>query len=284
MSYPGAILTGLALLAISAIPVSAQVWVDDEAASAPQSATARLNRQDSLQIDADRAFGPAIEFDATRDFATERSSTLVATTRRDIWHEGSGFTDRLSLTTRGELRRADGSPLPVTPLDASALDIDAYDVRYVRGWPVARGYTASGLEVSLTPHAGIGVGSRGGRAEAGATLRIGGDIGDIVKEGSEAFGQRARWYVYAAGSGTAVGYNFARNRDGDYTRSGVSQDSGSFLGDASVGVALRKGDLQGSFGVVYREIEAEGLRGGEGFDRDVAEGLVAFQLSIKPDW
>ena len=205
-------------------------------------------------------------------------------TRRDIWHEGAAFTDRLSLTTRGELRRADGSPLPVTPLDAGALDIDDYDVRFVRGWPVARGYTASGLEVSLTPYAGIGVGSRGGSAEAGATLRIGGDLGKVVPDGSKAFGERARWYVYAAGSGTAVGYNFARNRDGDFARSGVSQDSGSFLGDASIGVALRKGDIQGSFGIVYREIEAEGLRGGDGFDRDVTEGLVAFQLSIKPDW
>ncbi len=281
MNYPGAILAGLALLAISAIPASAQIWVEDTAAS--RGTTARLNRQDSLQIDATRSFGPAIDFGETRAFA-DRPSPLVASTRRDIWHEGSGFSEQLTLTTRGELRRADGSPLPVTPLDAAALDVDAYDVRYVRGWPVARGYTASGLEVSLTPHAGIGVGSRGGTAEAGATLRIGGDIGDMVPEGSEAFGQRARWYVYAAGSGTAVGYNFARNRDGDYTRSGVSQDSGSFLGDASVGVALRKGDLQGSFGVVYREITADGLRGGEGFDRDVAEGLVAFQLSIKPDW
>jgi hypothetical protein len=139
------------------------------------------------------------------------------------------------------------------------------------------------VEVALTPHAGVGVGDRGGRAEAGATLTIGGDIDGMVPEGSEAFGDRARWYLYAAGSGTAVGYNFARNRDGEYARSGVSRDSGSFLGDASIGVALRRGHMQGSFGLVYREVEAEGLRGGEGFDRDVSEGLVAFQLSIKPE-
>jgi hypothetical protein len=264
-------------------PASAQVWIDD-AARPPAEATARLNRQGTLQIDPARSFGPAISLDAIRDIASAQTQTWTVSTRRDIWHEGSQVTDRLSLTTRGELRRADGSPLPVTPLEASALDIDEYDVRFVRGWPVARGYTASGLEVSLTPHAGIGVGTRGGSAEAGATLRIGGDLGKVVPEGSEAFGERARWYVYAAGSGTAVGYNFARNRDGDFARSGVSHDSGSFLGDASIGVALRKGDMQGSFGIVYREVEAEGLRGGEGFDRDVTEGLVAFQLSIKPEW
>ena len=283
MSHPGVMMIGFAMLVALASPASAQVWIDDAARPAAE-ATARLNRQDTLQFQPDQAFGPAIGPGTFRDIAPEPSQAWTVSSRRDIWHEGSHFIDRLSLTTRGELRRADGSPLPVTPLDAGALDIDDYDVRFVRGWPVARGYTASGLEVSLTPHAGIGVGSRGGSAEAGATLRIGGEIGKVVPEGSEAFGERARWYVYAAGSGTAVGYNFARNRDGDFARSGVSHDSGSFLGDASIGVALRRGDMQGSFGLVYREVEAEGLRGGEGFDRDVTEGLVAFQLSIKPEW
>jgi len=38
-----------------------------------------------------------------------------------------------------------------------------------------------------------------------------------------------------------------------------------------------------SIGLVYREIEAEGLRAGNGVDTDVSEGLIAFQLSIKPE-
>ena len=172
---------------------------------------------------------------------------------------------------------------PLTPQDRGDFDVDGYDVSYTRGFAAARGYTPSGLEVSLTPHAGVGMGDDGGTAEAGATLRIGSGLEDMVRDGSEAFGQRARWYLYAAGSGRAVGYNFARTRDGDFARSGVTHDSGAFLGDASVGVALRRGDMQGSFGIVYREIKAEGLRGGEGFDREVTEGLVAFQLSIKPE-
>jgi len=280
------LISGVAALGVLATPAFAQTWVDQTWSEQPQSTsssiTARLNRQSAFNVAPDRHFGPAIEF---ADLAPpEPHNAFAATTTHDVWHEGDGFSDRLRLRTRGTLRRADGSPLPLTPMDESALDPDGYDLSYTRGWPVARGYTASGLEVTLTPHAGIGVGDRGGSAQAGATLRIGSDLDDIVPEGSAAFGQRARWYLYAAGSGTAVGYNFARNRDGDYARSGVSRDSGAFLGDASVGVALRKGDVQGSFGIVYREVEAEGLRGGEGFDRDVAEGLVAFQLSIKPEW
>jgi hypothetical protein len=201
-----------------------------------------------------------------------------------VWREGDGYSDRLRVTARGTLRRADGSPLPATLHDESDFAVDGYDVTYTRGWPVARGYTASGLEVSLTPHAGIGVGDEGGSAEAGATLKIGSDIERLVPRGSRAFGERSRWYVYAAGSGRAVGYNFARNRDGDYTRSGMSQERGSsFLGDASVGVAMRRGDMQTSFGVVYRELKADGIHSGTGIDREVSEGLVAFQFSIRPE-
>lgn len=292
MICPKAIVPGVFALAALAAPAVAQTWVDQSWSAAPpatsSSITARLNRQAGFDVAVNRGFGPALEAaavlpEADFDAAVPRNA-FAATTTRDVWHEGEGYSDRLRLRTRGLVRRADGSPLPLTPLDAAAFEADGYDVTYTRGWPVARGYTASGLEVSLTPHAGIGVGDRGGRAEAGATLRIGSGLDDMVPEGSAAFGERARWYLYAAGSGTAVGYNFARNRDGDFARSGVSRDSGAFLGDASVGVALRRGDMQGSFGVVYREIEAEGLRSGRGIDNDVTEGLVAFQLSIKPEW
>ena len=104
-----------------------------------------------------------------------------------------------------------------------------------------------------------------------------------MPEGERAFGERPRWYVYAAGSGRAVGYNWARTRDGDFARSGVSHDSGSFLGDASLGVAMRRGAMQSSFGLVYREMGVENWRAGSGVDTDVSEGLVAFQLSIKPE-
>ena len=206
-----------------------------------------------------------------------------AASSRDVWIEGDGYRDRMRLRTEGALRRADGAPAPLGPLDPAQLDAAEYDVSYVRGWPQRLGRTESGMEVTLTPHAGLEVGSRGGAAVAGATLQIGPDMDRLVPEGEEAFGDRPRWYLYAAGSGRAVGYNWARNRDGDFARSGVSHDSGAFLGDASIGVAMRRGAVQSSLGVVYREIGVDGLRGTNGIDTDVAEGLVAFQLSIKPE-
>lgn len=247
-------------------------------AEARPDAVARLNVQSAFNVAADRAFGPAIEFES--DFAPAELQGLDGADRRDVWFAGDGFTDRLTLVTAGRLRRADGAPALLTAGDRAELEADRYDLRYVRGWPVATGYTHNGLEVSLTPHAGVGVGSDGGSAEAGATVRIG---SAVVRDGQN-FGERARWYVYAAGSGRAVGYNFARTRDGAFARSGYSHDSGAFLGDASLGVAYRRGDIQGSFGLVYREIEAEGLRSGRGLDNDVTEGLIAFHLSIKPQW
>jgi hypothetical protein len=206
-----------------------------------------------------------------------------AVAERDVWFSGGGFDDRLRLRTEGSLRRADGAPVPPGPQDRAGWDTEHYDVSYVRGWTETLGQTGSGLDVTLTPHVGVGVGSRGNSTEAGATLKIGRNLDRLVPEGSEAFGERPRWYVYAAGSGRAVGYNFARTRDGDYARSGVSHDSGNFLGDASIGVAMRKGAVQGSLGLVYREIETEGLRAGNGVDTDVSEGVIAFQLSIKPE-
>ena len=242
-----------------------------------EDASARLDSRLPFSAEPDAAFGAPVEFNDVSRLNIDRGRL-----RQEAWFARDGFTDRLRVVTTGELRRADGSPLPPRALDPVAFSGESYDVTYTRGWTAARGRTASGLEVSLTPHAGFGVGSDGPSAEAGATLRIGENLDRLAPNGDEAFGERARWYLYAAGSKRAVGYNFARTRDGEFAGSGVTQDAGAYLGDASIGVAYRRGALQSSFGVVYREIEAKGLRGYQGIRTDVAEGMVAFQLTIRP--
>ncbi|WP_420477996.1 lipid A-modifier LpxR family protein [Brevundimonas sp. FT23028] len=238
----------------------------------------------------DLRFAEARNFADTPDadaYDPQDRANAWAVSNRDVWFEDGAFSDRLRLRTEGRIRRADGAPVPPGPMDPAAFDTEHYEVSYTRGWTETLGRTASGLDVTLTPHVGVGVGSRGGLTEAGATLRIGRDIGDdlenLVPEGQEAFGERQRWYIYVAGSGRAVGYNFARTRDGDYTRSGVSHDAGDFMGDASIGVAIRRGPIQGSIGLVYREVESRGLRLDQDIDADVDEGMLAFQLSIKPE-
>lgn len=239
--------------------------------------------RDARFAEAERpAFGPEEGWSGYAPPSRDRSSPWVASSR-DVWFENSAFDDRLRLRTEGPVRRVDGSPLPPGPLDPAAYEAEHYDLTYTRGWTEILGRTASGLDVSLTPHVGVGLGSRGGSTEAGATLRIGPDLDRLVPEGEAAFGERPRWYLYAAGSGRAVGYNWARNRDGEFARSGVSHDSGSFMGDASLGLAMRRGPVQSSIGLIYRELGVEGLRVGEGVDTDVSEGVIAFQLSIKPE-
>ena len=268
---------GGVLAMAGATAATAQIRVPNAFDDSP----ARPALQPGVHIDPQARFGGEIDIPSALR-PTDNGAGLVATTRHDVWIDRADFTDRVTLETAGRLRRADGSPLPVSLGERAELSPEAYDLRYVRGFRGAHGHTPSGLEVSLTPHAGVGVGDRGGSAEAGATLRIGQGLDRVVREGTEAFGERARWYLYAAGSGRAVGYNFARTRDGDFARSGMSHDTGAFLGDASVGVAYRRGAVQSSFGIVYREIEANGIRAYNGINTDVSEGLVAFQLTIRP--
>ena len=274
----GVVCTALCLVAgaSSAQTVLSQSWPE------AQDSTSALNRQSSYSVAVDTGIGPAVSASAVaRPLASDSAWVAV---ERDVWVESEGATERFRLTRSGQMQRVDGSPLPPGPMDAATLDAEAFDLTYTRGWPTAIARTDSGLEVSLTPHAGVGIGSRGGSAEAGATLKIGNDLDRMVPDGAEAFGDRPRWYVYAAGSGRAVGYNFARDRDGSFARSGVSHDSGAFIGDASLGVAMRQGPVHGAVGLIYREVSVEGLRTGHGIDNDVDEGMVAFQLSIKPEW
>lgn len=242
----------------------------------------RLDREDRF-ADPDRpAWGPEEGWSGHAPAYRGKASPWVASSR-DVWFENSAFDDRLRLRTEGPVRRVDGSPLPPGPLDPAAYETEHYDLTYTRGWTEILGQTVAGLDVTLSPHVGVGVGSRGGATEAGATLRIGPDLDRLVPDGGDAFGERPRWYLYAAGSGRAVGYNWARNRDGEFARSGVSHDSGVFMGDASLGVAMRRGPVQSSLGLIYREIGVEGVRLGQGVDTDVSEGVIAFQLSIKAE-
>lgn len=275
---------GCAAVAFPADSAARQTVISNDwkvARERPATVADLLTRLDGEGRMAEPAFTPA---DGWNGYAPARDrSPERAASSRDLRFQSPRFEDRLRLRTEGRLQRIDGSPLPPGPRDRAALSAEDYDLTYTRGWTESLGQTASGLDVTLTPHVALGVGSRGGSTEAGATLRIGRDLERLVPDGGEAFGERPRWYLYAAGSGRAVGYNFARTRDGDFARSGVSHDSGNFLGDASLGVAMRRGPVQSSISLVYREIETEGLRAGHGVDTDVTEGLVAFQLSIKPE-
>jgi hypothetical protein len=200
----------------------------------------------------------------------------------------NGPVDSLRISVGGALRTPLGLP---ASHGAAQFDAQAYEVALTRDWPGAVSFDGKVFGVDFSPHAGVGVGSLGGSAEAGAMLQVSKrdsvseSAGDRLKalgvrDGAR-FGDRGRFYLYAAASGRAVGLNMLRNDAGTSWDRSWSQDATSTLvGDAQVGLGWRKGPVQTSFGYVHRE--TKGVHNLWGVDPPKADDLVAFSLSIKP--
>lgn len=172
-------------------------------------------------------------------------------------------------------------------LPGLAPENDRFDVTLVRSWPRAVSFQSDRLAFDIAPHAGFGVGSFGTQAEGGATLTVSKSRGERaleqlrdlgVKDGTS-FGDRGRWYLFAAASGRAVGLNVLRGENG-WDRAGWSTDaSGALVGDAQVGVGWRKGDVQSSFGVIHREVKGRHMIFGQQTRDDT---VAAFTFSLRP--
>lgn len=201
-----------------------------------------------------------------------------------------GPIDSVRVSMAGVARTAAVAPLTLVRPESDAYDVQDVDVTVTRGWPAAVALSGRRFALDVTPHAGVGFGAAGGSAEAGATVRLGKkkNMGDRVndalgvREGGEAFGDRGRWYIFAAASGRAVGFNMLRGQNGDWSRAGLTQDTTSrLIGDSQAGVAWRRGPMQASLGYIHREIKAkEGIMGLATQKDDV----VALSFSLKPHW
>ena len=175
------------------------------------------------------------------------------------------------------------------PQGADDLQTRGYDLTYRRGWPSAVSVAAGKFDLDLSPHAALGMGEYGRSAEAGAMVRFGKNLQDSVanrldlKEGAS-FGAQARWYVFAAASGRAVGMNMTSS-DGDWRRAGMSQDhANALIGDAQAGVGWRKGPMTASVGYIRRDVKIrQGLEGLMGAG-DRNDNVVAVAFSIKPQF
>ncbi len=195
-----------------------------------------------------------------------------------------GAVDTLRVSVGGVLHSPGGLPLN---LERAPFAADAYEVSVIRAWPAALRFDTKAFNVDLSPHAGLGVTSLGGSAEAGATLQLSQRRDAITAErlkamglrDGQAFGDTGRWYLFAAASGRAVGLNMLRN-DSGWDRAGWTTDqTSSLVGDAQVGVGWRKGDLQTSLGYVHREMKGAHMIWGQDTRQD---SMVAFSLSIRP--
>jgi hypothetical protein len=230
---------------------------------------------DARLLDADRYYDD-------RGLVTWRSNAYA------YQREAGGPIDSVRVSVAQFAPAAGVAPLILARPDA--YETRDVDVTVTRGWPSAVSLQGRKFALDVTPHAGVGFGGAGGSAEAGATVRLGKkkNMGDRVndalgvREGDEAFGQRGRWYIFAAASGRAVGLNMLRGQNGDWSRAGLSQDATSrLIGDSQAGVAWRKGPMQASLGYIHREIKAkEGIMGLATQKDDV----VALSFSLKPHW
>jgi hypothetical protein len=189
----------------------------------------------------------------------------------------------LRVSVGGALRTPGGAPLN---LRGAQFDAKAYEVALTRDWPAALAFDTPAFGVDLTPHAGLGVTNIGGSAEAGATLRLMQRDAAAqerlhalgVRDGST-FGERGRWYLFAAASGRAVGLNMLHNDQG-WDRAGWTTDTTSTLtGDAQLGIGWRKGAMQTSLGYIHREMKGQNMLWGVDAKKD---SVVAFSLSIRP--
>jgi hypothetical protein len=265
------------------------------AASATRKLTTGASSTFAVRSDEEQAAAAGGAFAAPAYSGTRLDTPTLLTTDRYLAGEGlvrwrtgetvlgseGGTRDSLRLSVGGVAR---------APIGAEASD-EAFDLTYTRGWISALRGTSGDLQFDITPIAGVGVSSAGGTAQAGAMVRLGDFGGDgdsaverrlkgLVADGADTFGDRARWYLFAAGKGTAVGLNVMRSREGRWDRQGLSHDEGAFIGEAQVGLGWRKGDMQASFGLVHREIKTKPA---EGLDEaQVEDQAIAFTLSIKP--
>lgn len=196
----------------------------------------------------------------------------------------------LSQTTRLRVSLTD----PVTAPGASgaqlaraAANTQDYEVSLVRDWPGAVSVKSGKTQLNVSPHAAVGVTPKGGLAEAGARVELSKRVDDEVAahlnamgvEDGRVFGDKGRWYLFAAASGRAVGMNMLHSSSG-WDRAGWSTDESSTLvGDAQVGVGWRKGPMQTSLGLLHREAKAQHAYFGY---QSEADTLVAFSFAVRP--
>lgn len=214
----------------------------------------------------------AAVFDTGKTLPTEWRSTEI----------GKSDT-RLKISVGGDIRDERGLPA-LSPSEKNRFEPKGFDIQLTRDGPPIRLETGGDRHIEVTPSAGLAFSDAGPGAQAGATIsledRVADRLGNLGVKDGRSFGDKGRWYLYAATSGRSVGLNMLRGADGEFRREGWSTDATSALvSDAQVGVGWRKGAVQTSIGYMHREIKPKhGLMGVENKDDE----LIAVSFSFKP--
>lgn len=137
-------------------------------------------------------------------------------------------------------------------------------LRYENSFDSPGGF--DGLDVGLSPRAGVSIGDDGPAAEAGATVRLGQYIGDGFGE------ERPAWWFFAGADRQAVLYDPGA---GFNVRTALAMEPYAMVGDAQAGVALRVRGADLSLAYVHRETHYSMPQ--ESWD--TSEGFAAFSLT-----
>jgi hypothetical protein len=87
------------------------------------------------------------------------------------------------------------------------------------------------------------------------------------------YGNKGRWYLYAATSNDALGFNMLQGMHGEVRRAGFSSERVAAIGDRQAGLAWRKGSMQMSLGYVERELST--------FGASLQQRFMALTVSFK---
>jgi hypothetical protein len=234
--------------------------------------------------------------DAPRLLAPDRliaGEGLVQWRNSEVQLPHGAAVDSLRLSL-GEVARAPGGQTLAGPGALLEPEAQAFELRYTRGWPSAFAVSAGGVDMDLSPHAGVGLSSGGSSAEAGAMVRLGAHLKDTLVDGLGGLGLRqvshgnfngaGRFYFYASASGRAVDLNMSRDAPGDPQHLGWASDgvSSAMISDAQAGMAWRKGAVQASFGYVHREIRNNPAMVSRVDPGKLSDSMVALSFSIRP--
>lgn len=164
--------------------------------------------------------------------------------------------------------------LALTRPGAGGFNPEDVDLTYLRHWPSIVSVDAGGnLSLDITPHAGLGVRSSGGRsAEAGALVRFGAGLQDRVMRAVGMRGapeQRTKLYLFAGATAWAMERNLTPG-DGAVRRSTLPEDG--YVQESRAGLGLGRGAVQALIGYTRETTKLRSL--GEDSRSDSRVGLT----------
>lgn len=124
-----------------------------------------------------------------------------------------------------------------------------------------------GLDVGISPRAGLGLGRDGTAVGAGATIRVGDYLGDD-------FHRRPKWWIFAGADREALLYNPSEGFD---FSNGMAYEDVAMVGDAQAGIAMRMGPAD--FSVAYVQRETTYSLPHQSWDQ--REDFAAFSLTMR---